>query len=953
MYQNIFVKTTTNEAWVWDDKKGLTHFNYTPYAYKKDPNGKYQSLHGDKLSRVTSFVKNDPNLFESDVPETTRILVDMYGDSDMPSEGIVTMAFDIEVEMITGTPDPQLGNNEVTSIAYHDSATSEYTVLILDKRKRVESKTIGNRHIVSCQNEKDLLLKFIDAIHTIRPHVMTGWNCVDEREWVSTKTGLVRLKDIGVNDETSYHGLILNKWNSEKKANNLTLKNGRSILISDEHRIPVMSKLKGKYTYPNPLLKSVTDRTVSEIRDMMETHEVYCKIPLVRNGKNKQDTYNLDALKLIGFIYTDGTYSNENRITITGTNYKSMEYYANLINHNKFAKNEVSLRTLSKRKEHHNQEWSIRYTPSESFRTYLGMIYNSDGGKELSLDSLSNLSESEFSSFVSGLVDGDGSITSGKRGLSICQSPIESRNNLYDLFTYFGLATNITKNGVYIPAKNINRWLFSLLSVTHSSRKEKLEQLIFHEDKNTPRKLLNEFCMDDCRVVKISSIEETEQIIPMIDIQTEEHYFTVAGMNVHNCDAFDVPYLYNRIKRVLGKKVANQLSTIGEMYYSPYRNRYSIAGTSMLDYMVVYKKFFYGELPSYALNAISMKELGRGKIEYEGNLDALMENDIETFIEYNITDVELILELDKKLQYIDLLRAICHVGHVPYEDFVYSSKYLEGALLTYLKRAGGIVSPNKPADGKDRMRELKESGETGFIGAFVKDPIPGKYEWMYDLDLTSLYPSIIMTLNISPETKMGKILDWDADEYIRGEKDEYIINGERVSREKLQKFLEKYKYTVAPNGVMYTTDFVGLIPSILNEWFDKRVEYKDEMKKWGKAGDNDKYEFYKKRQLVQKILLNSLYGVLGLPSWRYANVDNAEATTMAGQTIIKKTEAAINMKYNKELGYQIEVIMEDDSKRIYYENNTIPVLRDGIFTTIKGSELLETDEIIDNTQSLI
>ena len=176
MYQNIFVKTNTNEAWIWDDKKGLTHFNFTPYAYKKDPNGKYRSIYGDKLSRTTSFVKNDPNLFESDVPETTRILVDMYGDSDMTSEGIVTMGFDIEVEMITGTPDPQLGNNEITSIAYHDSATNEYTMLVLDNTRRVESRTIGNRHIVSCQNEKDLLLKFLDGMETIGPHVITGWN---------------------------------------------------------------------------------------------------------------------------------------------------------------------------------------------------------------------------------------------------------------------------------------------------------------------------------------------------------------------------------------------------------------------------------------------------------------------------------------------------------------------------------------------------------------------------------------------------------------------------------------------------------------------------------------------------------------------------------------------------------------------------------------------------------
>lgn len=543
MYQNIFVKTNTKEAWVWDDTKGLMHFEYTPYAYKKDPNGKYISLYGDKLSKVTNFIKNDPDLFESDIAETTRILVDMYGDSDMPSKGIVTMTFDIEVEMITGIPDPTQGNNEVTSIAYHDSASNHYTILVLDKKRKLDGKTTDNKTVIPCYDEKTLLLKFIDAIQEIQPHVMTGWNC----------------------------------------------------------------------------------------------------------------------------------------------------------------------------------------------------------------------------------------------------------------------------------------------------------------------------------------------------------------------DAFDIPYLHNRIKRVLGKKHANNLSVIGEMFYSPYRNRYTIGGTSVLDYMTVYKKFSYKELPSYALNAVCMTELGRGKIEYEGNLDDLMENDIDTFIEYNITDVELVIELDKKLQYIDLVRGIAHVGHVPYEDFVYSSKYLEGAMLTYLKHIGGVVAPNKPADRQEKMQELKDSGEKGFIGAFVKDPVPGRYDWMYDLDLTSLYPSIIMTLNISPETKIAKIEDWNAEDFNRGRKDEYIVGGEKVSKEKLKAFLEKYKYTVASNGVMYSSEKTGLIPAILSDWFDKRVEYKNEMKKWGKAGDTDKYEFYKKRQLVQKILLNSMYGILGLPAFRFYDIDNAEAVTLSGQTVIKKTEAAINMKYNKEL----------------------------------------------------
>jgi DNA polymerase elongation subunit (family B) len=396
----------------------------------------------------------------------------------------------------------------------------------------------------------------------------------------------------------------------------------------------------------------------------------------------------------------------------------------------------------------------------------------------------------------------------------------------------------------------------------------------------------------------IPCYDEKTLLLKFIDAIQEIQPHVMTGWN---CDAFDIPYLYNRIKRVLGKKQANNLSVIGEMFYSPYRNRYTIGGTSVLDYMTVYKKFSYKELPSYSLNYVSNTELGRGKVEYEGNLDDLMENDIDTFIEYNITDVELVIDLDKKLQYIDLVRGIAHVGHVPYEDFVYSSKYLEGAMLTYLKHIGGVVAPNKPADRQEKMQELKDSGEKGFIGAFVKDPVPGRYEWMYDLDLTSLYPSIIMTLNISPETKIAKIDNWDAEQFLRGSVDEYIVGGERVSKEKLKAFLDKYKYTVASNGVMYSSDRTGLIPAILSDWFDKRVEYKDEMKKWGKAGDTAKYEFYKKRQLVQKILLNSMYGILGLPAFRFYDIDNAEAVTLSGQTVIKKTEAAINMKYNKEL----------------------------------------------------
>jgi len=326
-----------------------------------------------------------------------------------------------------------------------------------------------------------------------------------------------------------------------------------------------------------------------------------------------------------------------------------------------------------------------------------------------------------------------------------------------------------------------------------------------------------------------------------------------------------------------------------------------MAGVSYLDYIGLYKSYTYVELDNYRLDTVAMKELGRGKVEYSGNLDELFKTDIEKFIEYNLVDVQLVVDMERKLQFVDLCRGICHAGHVPYEDFVYSSKFLEGAMLCYLKRKN-IVAPNKPADRQEMMQALRDNEQEKFIGAYVKAPIVGKYDWIYDLDLTSLYPSIIMTTNISPETKVAKISNWDAQKFMKGEIDTFFIGEKTITKENLRKLLDESKYTVSSNGVLYTTDKVGCIPAILDLWFDQRVEFRKLEKKYGEAGDKEKYAFYKKRQLVQKILLNSLYGVLGLPAFRFYDVDNAEAVTLTGQTVIKSTAEMANIKYNKELG---------------------------------------------------
>ena len=425
-----------------------------------------------------------------------------------------------------------------------------------------------------------------------------------------------------------------------------------------------------------------------------------------------------------------------------------------------------------------------------------------------------------------------------------------------------------------------------------------------------------------------------------------------------NIDFFDIPYLYNRLKNVCGEGYAKRLSPIGQAFWSPYREKFSFGGVSILDYINLYKTYTYSLEASYTLNYIATKELGRGKIEYEGSLDDLFENDLEKFIEYNIVDVDLVVSMDEKLQFIDLCKAVCHAGFVPYEDYIYSSKWLEGACLGYLKKKG-LVATNKPRDRKERMQALRDNNQEKFIGAYVKEPIVGKYDWIYDLDLTSLYPSIIMTLNISPETKVGKIQNWDAEANIKGLDTTYELvgkDGDKYSytTQELKEVIKDSNLGVAANGVLYTQDKKGLIADILNDWFEKRVEFRKLEKQYGEAGDTEKYDFYAKRQLVQKILLNSMYGVLGLPAFRFYDIDNAEAVTVTGQTVIKKTAEMANRKYWKELGTTDDYNVYIDTDSIYMMAEPLVKHRYPDYKTFDEKRMaVEVDNIATETQTFL
>jgi DNA polymerase elongation subunit (family B) len=384
-----------------------------------------------------------------------------------------------------------------------------------------------------------------------------------------------------------------------------------------------------------------------------------------------------------------------------------------------------------------------------------------------------------------------------------------------------------------------------------------------------------------------------------------------------NIDFFDIPYLYNRMTRILGETTARTMSPIKDVIWLKHRNRYRISGVACLDYMALYKNFTYSEESSYSLEAISQKELGRGKIKYEGNLNDLMRTDINKYVDYNMNDVDLVVAIDQKMKLIDLARGICHKGHVPYEDVYFSTRYLDGASLTYLKRLG-LVAPNKKDRDSDQPLEL--------LGAYVKDPNPGRYKWIYDLDLTSLYPSIIMTLGVSPETKVFKLDKFDGIDYVKDKGTHYSSRNKGwATAAELRQYLKDNNYSIAANGVVYDTTKKGFIPSILEKWFAERVDYKNLKKKYEKEGDAAKAEYFDRLQLVTKILLNSFYGVLGNPGFRFFDPDNAVAITSTGQQLIKFTADIGNQYYKKELGVEKDYCIYTDTDSTFF--SSLPIIK--------------------------
>ena len=374
-----------------------------------------------------------------------------------------------------------------------------------------------------------------------------------------------------------------------------------------------------------------------------------------------------------------------------------------------------------------------------------------------------------------------------------------------------------------------------------------------------------------------------------------------------NSKLYDIPYLCRRIDRILGEKLKKRMSPWGlvteeETFIAGRKHiSYDIGGVSQLDYLDLYKKFTYKAQESYRLDYIASVELGQKKLdhsEYDTFKDFYTKG-WQKFVEYNIIDVELVDRLEDKMKLIELALTMAYDAKVNYEDVFYQVRMWDTIIYNYLKRRNIVIPPKNRSDKVEK-----------YAGAYVKEPIPGKYDWVVSFDLNSLYPHLIMQYNISPETL----------------KDDRhpTASVDRILQEEIDFQLYKDN-AVCANGAMYRKDVRGFLPELMEKMYNERVIFKKRMIKAKKAYEKTATKELEKEiarcnniQMAKKISLNSAYGAIGNQYFRYYKLANAEAITLSGQVSIRWIENRMNKYLNKILKTEdVDYVIASDTDSIY------------------------------------
>jgi len=407
--------------------------------------------------------------------------------------------------------------------------------------------------------------------------------------------------------------------------------------------------------------------------------------------------------------------------------------------------------------------------------------------------------------------------------------------------------------------------------------------------------------MTDRKDVKYMFCKDEADLLKTFVVFWSNNYpDVVTGWNING---FDIPYLVNRIRLVLGDEYVKRMSPWGivndkKAYVGGGTSiqSYTFVGISVLDYMDLYKKFTYQNQESYALNYIASVELGKKKLENpEDNFKDFYTNHWKTFVDYNIHDTELVDMLEDKMKLIELVYTLAYSSKINYEDVFSPVRMWDAIIFNYLYERK-IAIPLKEENGKSEV----------FEGAYVKDPIVGPHKWVASFDLNSLYPHLIMQYNMSPETLTDTRIDTNVDKLLTKTPMNVPVG-----------------LSTSGNGWCYTKDKKGFLPALMEEMYNNRSKFKKQMLKAEQEYEHNKdpqlvkdISRLKNLQMAMKIALNSAYGAIGNKYFRYYDLRIAEGITLSGQLSIRWMANKLNDFMNKTLksdGKDYVIAIDTDS----------------------------------------
>lgn len=415
---------------------------------------------------------------------------------------------------------------------------------------------------------------------------------------------------------------------------------------------------------------------------------------------------------------------------------------------------------------------------------------------------------------------------------------------------------------------------------------------------------------------------EKEVLEKFIEHWSNDYPDIITGWNI----SFDIPYIYNRIVKLLSEKLAKSLSPVNQVYRKNRKKKihaqheihvedYVIKGVSTLDYQDVYIKFNINPVPNHKLDTIANIEIGQEKINYESsNLAKLADEDWNTFVFYNIQDVNIIIGLENKLKYMQVTRMLAYMGLVNLEQGLYTVSIVNGYAAINAAESDQIIPTF-----------TEKNDWRNYEGGFVKEPKSGIYKHIISFDLNSLYPNTMITLNMSPETKFGKIIE-KTDNYVILE----TVNLKRykIEIDKFDDFIRKNNIAISKSNVLFRQDKKGIFSKMVEEVYNGRVADKTKMKK-NKIllQENDNIENKSNLELeieqldilqyAKKIFINSVYGYCGNRYAAMSDIDIAESVTLTCQDVIKQSGDILNSIVSKILGKEIDVVCYNDTDSAY------------------------------------